>query len=73
MKSELSYITDMGHDLHLSEGSSQYIQGPTALKEGLSKWRLTEERKVFWSHLMLHSGDIRQPWYDKLLQFREDS
>ncbi|GGH38865.1 hypothetical protein [Paenibacillus segetis] len=73
MKSELSYITDMGHELHLSEESNQYIQEPADIKEGLLKRGLTEDRKVLWSHLMLHSGDIRQPWYDKLLQIREDS
>jgi hypothetical protein len=73
MKSELSYITDMGHELHLSEGSRQYIQEPADLKERLLKRGLTEDRKFLWSHLMLHSGDIRQPWYDKLLQIREDS
>lgn len=75
MKSEISYITDAGHDhdLLLRE-SNQYIQkvsDPIIPNQVISKQRLTEGRKILWSHLMIDSGDIRQPWYDKLLQFRK--
>ncbi|MDQ0091249.1 hypothetical protein J2T12_004686 [Paenibacillus anaericanus] len=78
MKSEISYVTDAGHDL-LHRESNQYIQKVSdpripnqgISKQGTSKQRLIEERKILWSHLMMDSGDIRQPWYDKLLRFRE--
>ncbi|MEK4512720.1 hypothetical protein EJP82_18275 [Paenibacillus anaericanus] len=78
MKSEISYVTDAGHEL-LHRESNQYIQKVSdsripnqgISKQGTSKQRLIEERKILWRHLMMDSGDIRQPWYDKLLRFRE--
>jgi hypothetical protein len=70
LKADLSYLTDCG--CYTTEQISTETRRVDLAKGKKSKKGLAAEHQLLWGHLMIRSGDINQPWHDKLLHIRQN-